>query len=192
MNPHVSPKFVNNVTIGAAVMSVPNSADTLRIWPEQTSAPSTFTYYLYNNADAALRTQALSRANAITQFGEATILAGEDAARQTLELRRSMIAAGQATWQYAVIQQLSQSLGWPRYFAADLTEHDAFMLARDQPDTFLWSVRETGTWLYTPQYAVPIWRQAHVRSDGATARYYLIDSDGATELTAAKFAVYPL
>lgn len=55
---------------------------------------------------------------------------------------------------YALLCAKSREIGLPRLWHTDLTRHDAArLLAADAPQRFCWSVRETGTWLYSGMWS---------------------------------------
>ncbi len=95
---------------------------------------------------------------------------------------------GRRTWQYALIAAKAKELGWPTLFAADMTNHDAYNLVTVDPQVFLWTVRNTGTWLFTSNQNIE-WRQA-IAKQNEDAKYYIVTSTGLQEITAEQFAEY--
>lgn len=59
---------------------------------------------------------------------------------------------------YSLLLQKAVEIQRPSLWCTDLTEHDKKRLwAVDAPQEFCWSVRETGTWLYTGDVG-DLWR----------------------------------
>lgn len=114
--------------------------------------------------------------------------AAELTVHKLLAHKETLRRKGRKTWQYALIAAKSKELGWPTMYTTDLTNHDAYNLVTVNPTVFLWTVRATGTWLFTSNQNSE-WRVA-ITKQYEDAKYYVIAQDGMKQITAEQFGKY--
>jgi hypothetical protein len=145
-----------------------------------------FNYQLQRNATDTLANWQ-NRESACRYITEDAVTAAEIMVKKLIAKREKLQRAGRKTWQYKLIAAKCKELGWPSHYASDL-DHDAYRLATVNPDVFLWSVMEAGTWLFTDDTSLQ-WRDGVVKYGGKD-KYYLVTSSGMREIIGAQFASY--
>lgn len=84
---------------------------------------------------------------------------------------------------YQAIEREAKKLGWPEYWATDLTQHDFGTLnAEDAPQKFGWGIRDTGTDLFRTESEVAVkWARA-CQTNRLEQRYYWFDGESLAEV----------
>ncbi len=148
-----------------------------------------FNYQLRRNPTDTLANWQ-NRESAMRYVTEDAIMAAEIMVKKLIAKREKLQRAGRKTWQYRMIVEESKNLGWPTYYTTDMINHDAYTLATVNPDVFLWSVREAGTWLFTDDKN-PEWRKSVVKYAGRD-KYFVVTSKGMRQITGNEFVSYRL
>lgn len=95
-----------------------------------------------------------------------------------------LVEAGHHTWQYNIARKLSEETGLPSIYKTDLTYHDAYRFAVENPHAFGFILREAGTWMVTARTPWKFVSYVTGQAASGSSRYYVILRETFLEVTA--------